>query len=162
MELPLWMDQQTVGGVLMHPGTWAVDFTLHDVKLPPGLWRIVLQGDRGEVLLGLTETGGLHRQLSGQLLAGAGKLRSARAEKVPVRQSWQKTLPEGFSLPALPTGTLYRKQGECVEAAVAWTVGGPFPVSEYFCFSRICQMQGRMWIVLAFDQAGEPVFPTKS
>ncbi len=162
MELPLWLENQTVGAIQMQSGTWAVDFTLSAPKLPPGLWRIVLQGDRGEVLLGLTETGTLHRQLSQQLLVGAGRLHAARAERVPVRQSWQKTAPEGFSLPTLPAGTLYRRRGEDAEAAIAWTAGGPFPVSEYFCFSRICQMQGRLWIVLLFNRAGEPIFPTKT
>ena len=40
-----------------------------------GLYRLYVQGNRGEVLLGVTEDGGLRRCFSRELLAPAGELR---------------------------------------------------------------------------------------
>ncbi len=157
MELPLFIRDQQVGTVRAEMETGETLFTVAAPRLTQGLWRITLQGTEGEVLLGVTETGTLHRRLSRQLLSRAGQLRTARAEKGG--GGWHA--PGQGEIPgrlALPTGALCCRRGRGYLLALPWEEGRPFPMVELFCLARLRRMEGRSWAVFTINEAGEPVW----
>ena len=152
MELPLYMEKDRLGSIEATPGDGVTAFTLRAPELPPGLWRITLEGTGGEVLLALTDSPRLHRSLSWQLLSRAGTLRAARASRVDAPSFWQKAGPD------LPPGTYICSTGPGRRLAIPWRETQPFPLTEYFCFASICPHQGRLWVCLCFDGQGRPTF----
>lgn len=152
MELPLYMGKERMGSIEAAPGDGATAFTLRAPDLPPGLWRITLEGTKGEVLLALTDTPRLHRRLSWQLLSRAGTLRAARASRVDGPASWQAAGPD------LPPGAYICPQATGRKIAIPWREPQPFPLTEYFCFASICPHRGRLWVCLSFDGQGRPIF----
>ena len=152
MELPLYVDRERRGSVEALPGEGTTAFRLLAPDLPPGLWRITLEGTAGEVLLALTDSPCLHRRLSWQLLGRAGTLRAARATRVDEASSWQRAGPD------LPPGAYTCPQGAGHKIAIPWTPGEPFPLTEAFCFASLRPHRGRLWMCLCFDGQGRPVF----
>ncbi len=156
MELPLFIRDRQVGTVQVEASEGETLFSVAVPRLMPGLWRITLQGASGEVLLGVTETGTLHRRLSRQILSRAGQLRTARAEKGG--GNWH--VPEQGEIPGelpLPNGTLCCRSRRGYLVALPWEEGHPFPLVELFCLARLRWMQGQRWAVFALNEAGEPI-----
>ena len=114
------------------------------------LARGVLEGKRDQVLLGVTEDGGLRRCFSRELLAPAGELRRGVLRpcggEAPERRGFLSRLPE-------MARTAW--QGRCVRALVPWREGEPFPIPELFCFASVGQ--GR--VTYLFDGEGRPIMP---
>jgi hypothetical protein len=127
-----------------------------------GIHRIVIEGDRSELLLGVLDTGQtvLRRRLSLAVTEKAGRFCKARAERCGVpRQEWRAVGEGEFpTLPPLPRGALCRAVGVRRYLALPWQEGELFPLTELFCFARLHTMGGRDWVVFAFDEAGNPVF----
>lgn len=156
IELPLFVKEKPAGTVHVEAAEGEMCFTVAVPRLPPGLWRITLQGTTGEVLLGVTETGALHRRLSRQLLAPAGQLRAARAE----RGGGDWHIPQRGEIPSrmvLPDGARCCRRGRGYLLAFPWEDDRPFPMVELFCLARLRRMEGRNWAVFALNEAGEPV-----
>ena len=127
-----------------------------------GIHRIVIEGDRSELLLGVLDTGQtvLRRRLSLAVTEKAGRVCSARAERCGVpRQEWRAVGEGEFAELLLPRGALCRKDGVRRYLAVPWQEEDLFPLTELFCFARLHTMGGRDWVVFAFDETGNPVFP---
>ena len=107
-------------------------------------------GLRQQVLLGVTEDGGLRRCFSRELLAPAGELRRGVLRpcggEAPERRGFLSRLPEMART---------ARQGRCVRALVPWREGEPFPIPELFCFASVGQ--GR--VTYLFDGEGRPIMP---
>ena len=103
-----------------------------------------------QVLLGVTEDGGLRRCFSRELLAPAGELRRGVLRpcggEAPERRGFLSRLPEMART---------ARQGRCVRALVPWREGEPFPIPELFCFASVGQ--GR--VTYLFDGEGRPIMP---
>ena len=127
-----------------------------------GIHRIVIEGDRSELLLGVLDTGQtvLRRRLSLAVTEKAGCFCSARAERCGVpRQEWRAVGEGEFAELLLPRGALCRKDGARRYLAIPWQEGEAFPLTELFCFARLRTMGGREWVFFTFDETGNPVFP---
>ena len=120
----------------------------------PGAIRALAEGiENGlkeQVLLGVTEDGGLRRCFSRELLAPAGELRRGVLRpcggEAPERRGFLSRLPEMART---------ARQGRCVRALVPWREGEPFPIPELFCFASVGQ--GR--VTYLFDGEGRPIMP---
>ena len=127
-----------------------------------GIHRIVIEGDRSELLLGVLDTGQtvLRRRLSLAVTEKAGHFCKARAERCGVpRQEWHAVGEGEFAELLLPRGALCRKDGARRYLAIPWQEGEAFPLTELFCFASFRTMGGREWVFFAFDETGNPVFP---
>lgn len=157
MELPLFVGKRQMGTVGVDTAEGETLFTVAAPQLTPGLWRITLRGAAGEVLLGVTETGTLRRRLSRQILAPAGKLQIARAD----RGGGEWHVPGKGEIPGrliLPDGARCCRRGRGYLLALPWEEGRPFPMAELFCLARLRRMEGRNWAVFTLNEAGEPMW----
>lgn len=150
VEHPVCLEGRRVGTLYaaQGDGETALRAVCRDVER--GLYRLYVQGDEGEVLLGVTEDGGLHRRFSRELLAPAGAIRRG----VLRRCGGGETERPGV-LGHLPPEACLTRQGERVSAALPWREGEPFPMEELFCFARV--EPGR--VAYLFDGEGRPVMP---
>ena len=131
MEYPVCLADSCVGTLYVCPRGEETELRAVCRGTEKGLYRLYVQGNRGEVLLGVTEDGGLRRCFSRELLAPAGELRRG------VLRPWTA------------------RQGRCVRALVPWREGEPFPIPELFCFASVGQ--GR--VTYLFDGEGRPIMP---
>ena len=163
MELALYRADCAVGVLRTTEqlGETVFEATLHEPL--QGIHRIVVEGDRGELLLGVLDTGQtvLRRRLSLAVTEKAGHFCKARAERCGVpRQEWRAAGEGEFpTLPPLPRGALCCAVGARRYLAIPWQEGEAFPLTELFCFARLHTMGGREWVFFAFDETGNPVFP---
>ena len=136
-----------------------------------GLWCAWAVGERGELRLGVLEPSGeaaaIRRRFSNQNTAPLGKL--LRGEVRPAgerRDSW---------LPAPEPDRLFQspwlrrqlrgvreartcRAGETRLLALPYDEKQPFPLAPLFCLARLRQMEGRRYVVYAFNGEDWPVF----
>ena len=136
MEYPVCLADSCVGTLYVCPRGEETELRAVCRGTEKGLYRLYVQGNRGEVLLGVTEDGGLRRCFSRELLAPAGELRRGVLR------------PCGGEAPTA-------RQGRCVRALVPWREGEPFPIPELFCFASVGQGQ----VTYLFDGEGRPIMP---
>ena len=77
MEYPVCMDDRRVGTLYVSAAGGDTDLRTVCRGVGKGLYRLYLRGGGGEVSLGVTEDGCLHRVFSPALLAPAGGIRCA-------------------------------------------------------------------------------------
>ncbi|HCL21357.1 MAG TPA: hypothetical protein DHW47_05450, partial [Oscillibacter sp.] len=77
MEYPVCMDDRRVGTLYVSAAGSDTDLRAVCRSVEKGLYRLYLRGGGGEVSLGVTEDGCLHRVFSPALLAPAGDVRCA-------------------------------------------------------------------------------------
>lgn len=142
MELPLCYRGQCVGTLTVRQTEDGGDFAACG-HVAQGLYRLYLQGEEGELLLGVTENGALRRRFSSAFLAPVGTpLRGV------LRQGGEAPLPP------LPKGAAVQK-GAVTEVTIPWREGEPFPLTQLFCFARV----GREGVHYLFDGQGRPLMP---
>lgn len=150
MEYPVCLADSCVGTLYVCPRGEETELRAVCRGTEKGLYRLYVQGNRGEVLLGVTEDGGLRRCFSRELLAPAGELRRGVLRpcggKAPERRGFLSRLPEMART---------ARQGRCVRALVPWREGELFPIPELFCFASVGQ--GR--VTYLFDGEGRPIMP---
>ena len=138
MEYPVCLADSCVGTLYVCPRGEETELRAVCRGTEKGLYRLYVQGNRGEVLLGVTEDGGLRRCFSRELLAPAGELRCGVLRpcggEAPERRGFLSRLPEMART---------ARQGE------------PFPIPELFCFASVGQ--GR--VTYLFDGEGRPIMP---
>ena len=131
-----------------------------------GVWRLFLQGEKGELPLGvlLPEGGRLRlcRRMSCQEAEGVGafcrgEIRTGGAE------GW-KELPGG----ALPLwrerlgrreGLRWRREGRLQYLAAPLCPESPFPLEELFCLATVTAVEGKPCVIYTFDDAQQPCLP---
>ena len=149
MEYPVCMDDRRVGTLYAFAAGGDTDLRTVCRGAEKGLYRLYLRGGGGEVSLGVTEDGCLHRVFSPALLAPAGDIRCA-----VLRRCGGDASRPGL-LARLPPEAPTVRRGGCAEATLPWREGPPFPPEEPFCFAR----PGRGNVTYLFDGAGQPVMP---
>ena len=71
VEHPVCLEGQRAGTLYVYPGARETELRAVCRGTERGLYRLYVQGERGEVLLGVTEDGCLHRRFSRELLEPA-------------------------------------------------------------------------------------------
>lgn len=127
----------------------------------PGLWRAWVQGEGQRLALGLLEGGRLRRRFSRRITGPLGAHRWAGAESCAARDSPWPARRAGGLPPALPPGSLCRREGRRVRLAAPYDREGPFPLTELFCLARIRAMDGGLWAEYRFED-GYPVPPEEN
>lgn len=51
-----------------------------------------------------------------------------------------------------------REEASRVEFALPYSAAQPWPLPELFCFARLAQLDGRSYIIYAFDRNKAPIF----
>lgn len=149
MEYPVCLEGTRVGTLYVCPT--AEDAELRAVcRTAPGLYRLYLRGNVGEVLLGITEDGCLRRRFSRELLSPAGEMLRGELRSCTAESTNRPNL-----LARLPAEARLTARGRCTEAAVPWQENSPFPLPELFCFARV----GRDAVCYLFDGEGRPLMP---
>ena len=149
MEVPVCLDGCCVGEMSVMPVGRDTELRVRCTGLPAGLYRLYACGAGGELLLGVTEDGCLHRVFSPALLAPAGDVRCA-----VLRRCGGDASRPGL-LARLPPEAHTVRRGGRAEVTIPWREGQPFPLEELFCFAR----PGRGNVTYLFDGAGQPVMP---
>ena len=150
MEYPVCMDDRRVGTLYVNAAGGDTELRALCRGVDKGLYRLYLRGGGGEVPLGVTEDGCLHRVFSPALLAPAGDIRCA-----VLRRCGGGTSPRPGFLACLPPDARVTWRGGRAEADLPWREGEPFPLEQLFCFAR----PGRGSVTYLFDGAGQPVMP---
>lgn len=137
-----------------------------------GLYRAVLEGDRGELALGVLEPQGgellLRRRPERNTVACVGRVRCVRAVCSYLfgqKQVWNRTEepPELFRDDFIRRGLercshawWRREQGELV-VALPLKKDEPFPLVSLFCFACVQRVEDTLCAVYRFDERDMPV-----
>lgn len=143
-------------------------------RLPgEGLWCAWAVGDCGELRLGVLEPEGeravIRRRFSERMTTPLGKLlrgeiRPARGRAV--QETWEPAVEPVSLFHASwlrkrlrgARGALTRTETGCRYLALPYDKAGPFPLTTLFCFARIRTIEGKSYVVYAFDSQETPVF----
>ena len=161
MEVPVCLEKRRVGTLRVEPSGADTVFRVCCTGLPGGLYRLYACGAGGELLLGVTEDGCLHRRFSAAMTAPLGEV--VRCSARPVQgAAWRPLAPsDGLPWPA-PAGTLLRREGAAAQVAVPWPRDAPFPLTELFCFAAVGQREGKRYVFYAFSRGWMPLMPGKN
>ncbi|MDO4811305.1 MAG: hypothetical protein Q3985_05095 [Eubacteriales bacterium] len=123
-----------------------------------GLYRAWVEGEQGELLLGIMENGRLKRRFSPHMTQSVGRTVCARLECLSqTSQQWRGIRSGEFSKWQLPSTARCRKNGAYYELALPYEENGCFPLLPLFCFAKIYQKEGKQWAVFVFNEAWEPI-----
>ena len=160
MEVPVCLEKRRVGTLTVTPSGTDTVFRVRCTGLPAGLYRLYACGDGGELLLGVTEDGCLHRRFSAAMTTPLGTVTWCRAQPAAAPQWRPATLSD--SLPwHVPAGTLLRREGGVTHLAVPWPPDTPFPLTELFCFASVGRREGKRYVFFVFSGGWTPVMPGK-
>ena len=160
MEVPVCLEKRRVGTLAVTPSGADTVFRVRCTGLPAGLYRLYVCGDGGELLLGVTEDGCLHRRFSAAMTAPLGAVTWCRAQPAAAPQWRPATLSD--SLPwHVPAGTLLRRQGAVTQLAAPWRQGEPFPLPELFCFAAVGRLAGVTRVFYGFSGSWTPAMPER-
>lgn len=136
-----------------------------------GLYRVFLQGEQGELPLGVLEPADgelvLRRKIYRRELDGLGTLQRGEARQsfsFGGGERWQRTnhpaalLADPFFRRRLETASLgwWRREEGALLLALPLEPGDPFPLETLFCLARIQPVEGRLSVVYRFDKDGKP------
>ena len=161
MEVPVCLDGCCVGEMSVMPAGRDTELRVRCTGLPAGLYRLYACGAGGELLLGVTEDGCLHRRFSAAMTAPLGTVTRCRAQPVQ-GAAWRALAPsDGLPWP-VPAGALLRREGASAQVAVPWPQDAPFPLTELFCFASVGQREGKRYVFYAFSGNWTPLMPGKT
>lgn len=139
-----------------------------------GLYRAVLIGEQGELLLGVMEPSGRQltvcRRLYSRDVAGLGRLLRGEARcsfRFQESLEWRETgapdqlFQSGFlqsRLRPVKRAWWRREEGRLV-LALPLEQGKPFPLEALFCLACVRRVEGRRCAVYTFDGKERPILP---
>ena len=160
MEVPVCLEKRRVGTLAVTPSGPDTVFRVRCTGLPAGLYRLYACGDGGELLLGVTEDGCLHRRFSAAMTTPLGTVTWCRAQPAAAPQWRPATLSD--SLPwHVPAGTLLRREDGVTQLAVPWPPDTPLPLMELFCFASVGRREEKRYVYFVFSGGWTPVMPGK-
>ena len=160
MEYPVCMGDRRVGTLYVSAAGSDTDLRAVCRGAGKGLYRLYLRGGGGEVPLGVTEDGCLHRRFSAAMTTPLGTVTWCRAQPAAAPQ-WRPPSPSD-SLPwHVPAGTLLRREGGVTQLAMPWPLDTPFPLAELFCFASVGRREEKRYVFFAFSGGWTPVMPGK-
>ena len=160
MEVPVCLEKRRVGALTVTPSGADTVFRVRCTGLPAGLYRLYVCGDGGELLLGVTEDGCLHRRFSAAMTAPLGTVTRCCAQPVQ-GAAWRALAPsDGLPWP-VPAGALLRREGGVTHLAVPWPPDTPLPLTELFCFASVGRWEEKRYVFFVFSGGWTPVMPGK-
>ena len=110
MEVPVCLEKRRVGTLRVEPSGADTVFRVCCTGLPAGLYRLYACGAGGELLLGITEDGCLHRRFSAAMTAPLGTVTRCCAQPVQ-GAAWRALAPsDGLPWP-VPAGRALSADG---------------------------------------------------
>lgn len=130
--------------------------------MPSGLYRVWVEGEQGQLLLGLMENGRLRRRFSPHITRSIGRPLCAKLERLaPVQVPWRNVRADEFAGWTLPDGAYCRKNGQWYELALPYTENRSFPLLPLFCFAKVAIIENRQYLVFYFDSEWRPIMAEK-
>ena len=162
-ELPLFADNGVpVGKLLWSREGLYVQLEARSERRFDGICRAYLKGEAGEQLLGVLEPEGqgmvCRKRFAEPQLRYLGRWQGAVLRKNGER-GWQPYCGEvvgNWGKRLAREGTLIRRQGELLLAALPYPPGGEFPFTELFCLAEIFEIGGLRYVVYSFTEEGKP------
>ncbi len=173
-RVKLYRDAEAAGEVTLRPEGGRTEVRASMGNPGDGLYRAVLIGDQGEILLGVMEPSErglvICRRLYSRDVAGLGRLLRGEARcsfRFQERAAWKKTdapaqLFHGMFLQSrlrLVKLAWWRRERGRLLLALPLEQGGPFPLETLFCLAKIQHVEGCRCVVYAFDGEERPLPP---
>lgn len=166
-KFPLLWEDRSIGELIVEREALYTWFTAR-CRLPgEGIWCAWAVGEQGELRLGVLEPKeGIRRRFSqtmtaplGKLLRGelrpAGRVEPWTAAQEPdrlFRTPWLRQQLRGAS------GAMTRGQEGLRLLALPYDRGAAFPLTPMFCLAQVRRIQGKPYVVYAFNEQEWPVF----
>lgn len=168
-KFPLLWEGKTVGELSVEHESLYTWFAAR-CRLPgEGIWCAWVVGDGGELRLGVVEPqNGIRRRFSRQMTAPLGRLLHGEVRPAGGRTAeiWAAA-PEPDHLFRTPwlrrqlrgiQGVLTRTAGEVRLLALPYDGKRAFPLTPLFCLARPKEIEGKRYLIYAFDEKEWPVF----
>lgn len=160
MDYPIYREGKQSG--LLHISSVGEDTCFELSGDEQGLYRVWVEGEQGELLLGIMENGRLRRRFSPHMTRAIGRPVCGRIECLSQPESdWRGVADGEFPGWSLPPHARCRKNGRQYELALPYEEGETFPLPPLFCFAQIYRREGKRWVVFRFDEEGRPVMTEK-
>ena len=170
-NMQVWMDNRACGELsVCEQGLYLCCRAVCHLPRTTAPVRLYLLGEKAEYPLGILqpETDGfvLTRRVPLREIRGIGPLLRGELRAVDGAEGeWRPASGELLFRAerlrrqiAAPGGILVCRRGSGRKIAVPYDGHGPFPLTELFCFARICRINGREYAVFAFDSENNPLF----
>lgn len=136
-----------------------------------GLWCLWVIGSQGELRLGVLEPmdsgAAIQRRFSDRMAGPIGVVQ--RGELRPVkkeRPAWGPVLSTEQQFQSVwlrkklrgQQGLLRKRCGQGQYLAVPYDKCKPFPLVDLFCFARLLMIEGKMYLVISFNEKEQVIF----
>ena len=174
MELPVIYQGSPAGRLVLEEAGGRLRAEMDCPLDRTGLFRGCLICRDGEKILGVLEPKGERLRLCRMLLreevqalgpAERGELRLSFAFRqeqgwqiLPCPEQFFHRAPFGQALQGRE-GALWRESRGLRLLALPFDSAHPFPLTSLFCFAQVSEIQGRRFVVFAFDAEERPVMP---
>lgn len=173
-RVKLYSGGEAAGEVTLRPEAVRTEVQASMEDPGDGLYRAVLVGERGELLLGVMEPAGrrltICRRLYSRDVAGLGRLLRGEARcsfRFQERSVWQETASPAqlFRDPSLQSRlrpvklAWWRREEDRLVLALPLEPGRPFPLEMLFCLAQTRRVEGRPCVVYSFDREERPLLP---
>lgn len=173
-QVKLYWGEKAIGEVTLRPEGARTEIRASMEDPGDGLYRAVLIGERGELMLGVLEPVERHliicRRLYSRDVAGIGTLLRGEARcsfRFSSAASWQETACPAQLFQSRFFQSRLRSCGQAwwrrdrgkLYLALPLEQGKPFPLEAVFCLARVGQVAGRRCAVYVFDQHEDPLLP---
>ena len=156
MDYPVYCEGQRSGAVSVC--RMGEDICFDVSGKTDGLYRAWIEGEWGELPLGIMENGRLRRRFSPQLTNHIGKPVCARIESLSKNAGQWRAVRDGeFRGWQLPSTARCRAMGNNYELALRYDERRVFPLLPLFCFAKIVTMDGQRWVIFRFDSTWQPI-----
>ena len=160
MDYPIYWEGKQSG--LLHVSSVGEDTCFEVSGNEAGIYRAWVEGEQGELLLGIMENGRLRRRFSPHMTRTIGRPVCGRIERLSqTAPDWRCVKDGEFPDWPLPPTARCRKNSRQYELALPYEEGDTFPLLPLFCFAKICRMAGKRWAVFRFDEAWKPIMTEK-
>lgn len=178
MEYPVLYGDDQMGTVTVTEQGGRTQIEVSCRRSNAGLFRAYLLCQKGEYPLGVLEPRGDRLSLRrtvltnglknlGTIWRGEARMSYAFAGRSQwqsveaAEQFFQKTPHFSEALAEL-RGALWQRAGDNRLLALPYECSQPFPLPELFCLARIMAVDGKTYVVYAFDREEQPVLPKNS
>ena len=168
-KFPLFAGREACGELMTEQESLYTVFSVR-CRLPgEGLWCAWAVGEQGELRIGVLEPmdncAGIRRKFSHRMTEPLGRL--LRGELRPTEsplEKWTMGIQPPFRTPWLRqqmeslTGIRSRFADGRRYVAIPYDARKPFPLTPLFCLARIRMIDGKRYVVFAFNEKEWPVF----
>ena len=170
-KFPIWLDGASVGELTVERERCYTRFAAQVRLSPDDLWCMWIVGERGELRLGVLVQGKtdikIRKRFSDQLVLPIGGILRGEIRRVgSVRSEWERissvdeiTNSEWLQKKLRGQGGLLRKRcGKGQYIAIPYDKEKYFPAIELFCFARLLDVGGGLYLALLFNEKEQVTF----